>query len=119
MPGTNSNIACGDNFDCRRIVLTLSGTEATLLLESRKGDTPDGPSVVQSVTLMPAEVTLVPQLSEKVKVLSLNNSLIHYNDQDVMFNDIAQGMGKDAQWTKHTLLGQAAEHALERGRRTG
>ena len=104
--GTNSNIACGDNFDCRRIVLTLSGAEATLLLESSEGDTPDGPSVVQSVTLMPAEVTLVPQLPEKVKVLSLNNSLIHYNDQDVMFNDISQSMGKDAQWTKHTLLGK-------------
>jgi len=63
-------------------------------------------TVIQSVTLMPAEVTLVPQLPDSIKVLSLNNSLIHYNDQDFMFNDIAQAMGKNAHWTKHTLLGK-------------
>lgn len=63
-------------------------------------------TVIKSVTLMPADVTLVPELPEKVKVLSLNNSLIHYNDQAAMFNDIAAAMGKDAQWTKHTMLGK-------------
>ena len=62
--------------------------------------------MLQSVALMPADVTLVPQLPEKVKVLSLNNSLIHYNDQAAMFNDIAQAMGKDAWWLKHTMLGK-------------
>lgn len=59
-----------------------------------------------SMELKPAEVVLVPSLPAQVRVLSLNNSLIHYNDQDVVFNGIAQAMGCDAQWTKHTLLGK-------------
>ncbi len=105
--GTNDNISCGGyTYTCKRIILTLDGGASTLLLESRKSDTPDEPSVAQSVTLMPADVVLVPQLPEKVKVLSLNNSLIHYNDQPAMFNEIAAAMGSDAQWTKHTLLGK-------------
>lgn len=60
-----------------------------------------------SMKLTPAEVVLVPELPEAVKVLSLNNSLIYYNDQDAVFNDIARTMGKDATWTKHTLLGKS------------
>ena len=72
-------------------------------------------TVVQSVTLMPADVTLVPQLPEKVKVLSLNNSLIHYNDQAAMFNDIAAALGKDAHWTKHTMLGKPLSTHWEEG----
>ena len=103
--GTNDNISCAYTYDCARIVLTKTDTEATLLLESKAVE-PGEPSVLQSVTLMPAEVTLVPQLPEKVKVLSLNNSLIHYNDQAAMFNDIATAMGKDASWLKHTMLGK-------------
>lgn len=59
-----------------------------------------------SMELRPAEVVLVPELPQQVRVLSLNNSLIYYNDQDAVFNDIAQAMGTDAQWTKHTLLGK-------------
>lgn len=72
-------------------------------------------TVVKSVTLMPADVTLVPQLPEEVKVLSLNNSLIHYNDQALMFNDIAAAMGKNAHWTKHTLLGKPLSTHWEEG----
>ncbi len=103
--GTNDNISCAYTYDCARIVLTMTDTEATLLLESKAVE-PGEPSVLQSVALMPADVTLVPQLPEKVKVLSLNNSLIHYNDQAAMFNDIATAMGKDASWLKHTMLGK-------------
>ena len=103
--GTNDNISCAYTYDCARIVLTITDSGASLLLESKTVE-PGEPSVLQSVTLMPADVTLVPQLPEKVKVLSLNNSLIHYNDQAAMFNDIAAAMGKDAHWTKHTLLGK-------------
>ena len=72
-------------------------------------------TVIESVTLMPEDVILVPTLPEKVKVLSLNNSLIHYNDQAAMFNDIAAAMGKDAQWTKHTLLGKSLNTHWEEG----
>ena len=72
-------------------------------------------TVIQSVTLQPENVVLVPELPEKVKVLSLNNSLIHYNDQDFMFNDIATAMGKDARWTKHSLLGKSLNTHWEEG----
>ncbi len=72
-------------------------------------------TVIQSVTLMPANVTLVPTLPEKVKILSLNNSLIHYSDQPAMFNDIAAAMGKDASWTKHTRLGKSLNYHWEEG----
>ncbi len=58
------------------------------------------------MTLNPAKTVLVPENPAKIKVLSLNNSLIYYNDQDKVFNDIAAAMGKDAAWTKHTLLGK-------------
>lgn len=44
--------------------------------------------------------------AQDVKVLSINNSLIDYNDQYAMFNSIAAAMGKDAAWTKHTNLGK-------------
>ena len=103
--GTNDNISCAYTYDCSRVVLTITDGGASLLLESKTVE-PGDPSELQSVTLMPADVTLVPQLPEKVKVLSLNNSLIHYNDQAAMFNDIAAAMGKDANWTKHTMLGK-------------
>ena len=103
--GTNDNISCAYTYDCSRVVLTITDGGASLLLESKAVE-PGEPSELQSVTLMPADVTLVPQLPEKVKVLSLNNSLIHYNDQAAMFNDIAAAMGKDATWTKHTMLGK-------------
>jgi hypothetical protein len=58
---------------------------------------------------------LVPELPEQVKVLSLNNSLIYYNDQDAVFNGIAEAMGKDAHWTKHTLLGKSLLTHWEEG----
>lgn len=106
VPGTDDNIPCGYIFDCKRILLTIADTGATLMLESKEGGKPGEPPALQSVALLPADVTLVPQLPAKVKVLSLNNSLIHYNDQDFMFNDIARAMDKDAHWTKHTLLGK-------------
>ena len=87
--GTNDNISCAYTYDCSRVVLTITDGGASLLLESKTVE-PGEPSELQSVTLMPADVTL----------------LIHYNDQAAMFNDIAAAMGKDATWTKHTMLGK-------------
>lgn len=50
----------------------------------------------------------------KIKVLSINNSLIDYNDQYAMFNNMCKEMGKDATWTKHTNLGKTlAYHYYE------
>lgn len=68
-----------------------------------------------SISLKPADVVLVPELPEQVKVLSLNNSLIYYNDQDAVFNNIATAMGKDAVWTKHTLLGKTLKTHWDEG----
>ncbi len=64
-------------------------------------------AAVTDVALNPAQTILVPTVPEQVKVLSLNNSLIYYNDQDQMFNGIAAAMGNNAHWTKHTLLGKS------------
>jgi len=58
------------------------------------------------VALWPANTTLLASEPATVKVLSINNSLIDYNDQYAMFNNMASAMGKDAQWTKHTNLGK-------------
>lgn len=63
----------------------------------------------------PATALLVPTLPKQVKVLSLNNSLIYYNDQDAVFNGIASAMGKDAVWTKHTLLGKSLNTHWQEG----
>ena len=67
------------------------------------------------MTLTPINTILVPENPETVKVLSLNNSLIHYNDQAKMFNDIAKSMGKDATWVKHTNLGKTLDYHWEEG----
>ena len=72
-------------------------------------------STPTTMTLQPADVVLVPEVPESVKVLSLNNSLIYYNDQDAVFNGIAQAMSKDAIWTKHTLLGKSLLTHWEEG----
>jgi len=88
------------------VTFNLATGEYTLELKS---------AAITDMTLNPAEVVLVKDLPEKVKVLSLNNSLIYYNDQDAMFNDIAKAMGKDAVWTKHTLLGKSLNTHWDEG----
>ncbi len=67
------------------------------------------------MTLNPAEVILTPANPATVKVLSLNNSLIDYNDQDFVFNDIAKAMGANGSWTKHTNLGKPLSYHWEEG----
>ena len=64
-------------------------------------------AVATDMTINPQQALLVPTLPESVKVLSLNNSLIHYSDQPTMFNNIAKTAGSDAVWTRHTLLGKS------------
>lgn len=67
------------------------------------------------MTLDPAMTVLTPKNPENIKVLSLNNSLIHYNDQDFVFNDIAEAMGTKAAWTKHTNLGKPLSYHWNEG----
>ena len=88
------------------VTFDLATGEYSLVLASSQPTT---------MTLQPANVVLVPELPETVKVLSLNNSLIYYNDQDAVFNNIAEAMGKDANWTKHTLLGKSLKTHWDEG----
>ncbi len=97
-------------------VSTAAGTyDVTFNLETGEYSLVLAASTPTSMTLQPADVVLVPELPEQVKVLSLNNSLIYYNDQDAVFNGIAQAMGKDAHWTKHTLLGKSLKTHWDEG----
>ena len=97
-------------------VSTAPGTyDVTFNLETGEYSLVLAASTPTTMTLQPADVVLVPELPEQVKVLSLNNSLIYYNDQDAVFNNIADAMGKDANWTKHTLLGKSLKTHWDEG----
>jgi hypothetical protein len=97
-------------------VSTAAGTyDVTFNLETGEYNLELASSTPTTMTLQPADVVLVPELPEQVKVLSLNNSLIYYNDQDDVFDAIAQAMGKDADWTKHTLLGKSLKTHWDEG----
>ena len=97
-------------------VSTAPGTyEVTFNLATGEYSLELAASTPTSMTLQPTDVVLVPELPEQVKVLSLNNSLIYYNDQDAVFNNIADAMGKDANWTKHTLLGKSLKTHWDEG----
>lgn len=98
------------------MVSTAPGTyDVTFNLNTGEFSMVKSASVATTMTLQPANVVLVPELPEQVKVLSLNNSLIYYNDQDAVFNDIAAAMGKNANWTKHTLLGKSLNAHWQEG----
>ena len=97
-------------------VSTAPGTyDVTFNLETGEYSLELAASTPTTMALQPADVVLVPELPEQVKVLSLNNSLIYYNDQDAVFNGIALAMGKDANWTKHTLLGKSLKTHWDEG----
>ncbi len=97
-------------------VSTAAGTyDVTFNLSTGEYSLVKSASTPTTMTLQPADVVLVPELPAEVKVLSLNNSLIYYNDQDAVFNDIATAMGKNANWTKHTLLGKSLQTHWEEG----
>ena len=55
-------------------------------------------------------ILVLPMQAETIQILSINNSLIDYNNQNQMFNNMAYAMGKDASWTKHTNLGKTLEY---------
>ena len=97
-------------------VSTAAGTyDVTFNLNTGAFSMVKSASTPTVMTLQPANVVLVPELPEQIKVLSLNNSLIYYNDQDAVFNDIAAAMGKNANWTKHTLLGKSLKTHWDEG----
>lgn len=69
------------------------------------------------VGLWPAAAVLPTTIPAEVKVLSLNNSLIHYENefQDVIFNQMAAAMSKNASWTAHTNLGKSLKYHWDEG----
>lgn len=69
------------------------------------------------MALWPAAAVLPTAIPAEVKVLSLNNSLIHYENefQDVIFNQMAAAMGKNAAWTAHTNLGKSLDFHWNEG----
>lgn len=59
------------------------------------------------IDINPKNATLLTDFPEELSILSLNNSLIDYNDQPSIFNQLVQSAGKRAVWTKQTRLGQS------------
>ena len=119
--GAESNLT-GDNTSGTLVkgstgtVSTAAGTyDVTFNLTTGEFTLVKSASTATTMTLQPADVVLVPELPEQIKVLSLNNSLIYYNDQDAVFNAIAAAMGKNATWTKHTLLGKSLRTHWDEG----
>ncbi len=68
---------------------------------------------IDRLVVHPAYVTLVPELPDTVRVLSLNNSLIEWNQQDEIFNAMAAAMGRQATWQRHSLIGQTLQNHWE------
>lgn len=120
VPGTPFTVECSSNpanltvektTVCKSI--TLNTLTSTLFIEEE----PAPPAEVAGPALWPTQAVLISEMPEKVKVLSMNNSLIHYENewQDDMFNRMTQAMGKDAFWTAHTNLGKTLDYHYEEG----
>lgn len=74
------------------------------------------PVEIAGPALWPANVLLATRPAQ-TRILSMNNSLIHYENewQDDMFNQMATAMGADAQWTAHTNLGKTLDYHYDEG----
>lgn len=72
-------------------------------------------SIPTSISIQPKEVNLLANLPEKQKILSINNSLIAYNDQYLAFNNLATSAGRIATWTPQTRLGKTLRYHYEEG----
>ncbi|MDR1591603.1 MAG: hypothetical protein LBS16_01785 [Prevotellaceae bacterium] len=66
-----------------------------------------------TLKVRPENAMLLTAVPEEVTILSLNNSLIDYNDQYLVFESLATSMGKDADWTKCTRLGESLRQHYE------
>lgn len=106
-----ANLTVEKNMECE--LITLNTNNSTLLIIERE----QPPTDISGPALWPAQAVVVSPLPAQVKVLSMNNSLIHYENewQDDMFNRITQAMQKDASWTAHTNLGKTLDYHYEEG----
>lgn len=96
-------------------VITVDWT--TMLVTAQSIEVTPDPVIPAGVVLWPAAAVLPTAVPAEVKILSLNNSLIHYENewQDVMFNQMAAAMGKNAAWTAHTNLGKTLKFHWDEG----
>ncbi|MCD7972010.1 MAG: discoidin domain-containing protein [Candidatus Azobacteroides sp.] len=72
-------------------------------------------AIPSELEIYPKNVVLQAEIPEEFTILSLNNSLIQYNEQDAIFEQIAISGGKTASWTKQTKLGQSLRYHYEEG----
>lgn len=70
-------------------------------------------SEATKLEIRPEDAVLLVDLPEDLEILSLNNSLIDYNNQNELFNQLATAGGKTANWTKQTHLGQTLRYHYE------
>lgn len=68
----------------------------------------------QGLSITPSSEVLMTGYSNP-RILSLNNSLIDYNDQPTIFNQLAVSAGKTAVWEKQTRLGMTLRYHYEEG----
>lgn len=120
VPGLPFTVECGSNPANLTVekntvceLITLNTLESTLLIIEQE----EPPTDIAGPALWPAQAVVVKPLPAQVKVLSMNNSLIHYENewQDDMFNKLAAAMGKDASWTAHTNLGKTLDYHYNEG----
>lgn len=104
------NLSLAKTTECE--LITFNANKATVIIKEKEA----APVEVAGPALWPASVVL-SKAPEKVKVLSMNNSLIHYENewQDDIFNQMAAAMGKDAFWTAHTNLGKTLDYHYDEG----
>jgi len=113
--GSNDNLTVAERTVCTKI--TFDPSVPSVLLEAA----PEAPVALAGIALWPAEATLLTAQPAQVKVLSMNNSLIHYEQewQDDIFNQMATAMGRNASWTAHTNLGKTLQYHFEEEGATG
>lgn len=66
-----------------------------------------------TLSIKPENAFLLSELPSELEILSLNNSLINYNNQPDIFNQLASAAGKTATWTMQTHLGQSLRYHYE------
>lgn len=108
--GVTDNHATATGVRYVRVLNTkMSGYGARVYEIEVYGTLSQGAVMEVNAEVWPKNAVLQTAASQ-VRVLSLNNSLIDYNDQYAIFNSIATAMGKDATWTKHTNLGKTLDY---------
>lgn len=105
------NMTVAESLTCS--LITFNTNDSTLLIEAAPIPEPTAAGNV----LWPSYARILGDMPSSVRVLSMNNSLIHYENewQDAMFNSLAAAEDKDAHWTAHTNLGKSLKYHYNEG----